>query len=564
MNPPGPRALRWILLLALLLRLAHFFAVRHNPLVSYPILDSQEYDRWARAIVAGQAPAEAFFQPPLYPYLVATIYAVAGAGPETVYLFQIVAALFGCWALYRAGSMVAGESAGLAAAGLFAAYPAFIVHDVLLLKESLAVTAVAFLLWALAAARAAGTPRRWAIAGLLCGTLSLLRENALLMLPLLAALAWWPVAPRPRRALRILALLGAAALPLLPVAWRNASAGGGFVPTSFQGGVNFYIGNHAGADGTYQPLVPGKQIPALERSESVRLAEQASGRRLRASEVSRYWVGRALAWARADPLAFTRLQLRKLRLFWSWYEWPDAVDSYYLRSSSPILRFPWPDFGGVTILALAGLWMSRNRLGRFAVPLVWIVGSMFATTAFFLFSRYRLPTVPGLMVLAGVPVAGFYEALRARHRDRAAAMGAIVAAALILPRLPGYGPRWDLVHFNLGRVYQETGRPDDAANEYRLALEANPRDFLACLNLGTLAARAGRYDEARSWFEKAVASQPDSDDAEANLGSALLALGRLDDARGHLDRALALNPANRFAANSLQVIERRRAAGIRE
>jgi tetratricopeptide (TPR) repeat protein len=556
-NPPGPRALRWILLVALLLRLAHFFAVRHDPLVSYPILDSQEYDRWARAIVAGNAPAEAFFQPPLYPYLVATIYAVAGAGPEAIYLFQIVVAVFGCWALYRAGSIVAGAPAGLAAAALFAVYPTFIVHDVLLLKESLAVTVVAFLLWALAGARLEATPRRWAVAGLLCGVLSLLRENALLVLPLLLPLAWWPAAPGSRRVWRVLALLGAAALPLLPVAWRNASAGGGFVPTSFQGGVNFYIGNHAGADGTYQPLVPGKQIPALERSESVRLAEQASGRRLRAAEVSRYWLGRALSWARAEPIAFARLQLRKLRLFWSWYEWPDAVDSYYLRASSPLLRLPWPDFGGVTILALAGLWMSRHRLGRFAVPLVWVVGSMLATTAFFLFSRYRLPTVPGLMILAGVPLAGLSEALRERQRDRAAALAAIVAAAVILPRLPGYGPRWDLVHFNLGRVYQETGDNEAAKREYGLALAANPSDFLSCLNLGTIAARQRQYEVARGWFERAARLAPDSDDAEANLGGALLALGRLEESRAHLNRALALNPGNAFAIHNLGALEKR-------
>jgi tetratricopeptide (TPR) repeat protein len=289
----------------------------------------------------------------------------------------------------------------------------------------------------------------------------------------------------------------------------------------------------------------------------VRLAEQASGRRLRASEVSRYWLGRALAWARANPLAFARLQFHKLRLFWSWYEWPDAVDSYYLRSISPILRLPWPDLGGVTILALVGLWMSRHRLGRLAVPLVWIAGSMFATTAFFLFSRYRLPTVPGLMILAGAPVAGFCAALRERHRRRVAAMGAVVAAALVLPRLPGYGPRWDLVHFNLGRVHQETGDAVAAAREYELALAENPDDFLSCLNLGTLAARQRRYEEARGWFERAARLAPDSDDAEANLGGALLALGRLEESRAHLRRALELNPSNAFAIHNLGALEKR-------
>ncbi len=558
MNAPRRgRALLAVLALALALRLAHFIAVKDHPFLAYPILDSQEYDRWARAILDGSAPVEAFFQPPLYPYIVAAIYGLLGASPAAVYLAQIALAVAGCWALYRAGARLAGEPAGIAAAALFAAYPLFVLHDVQLLKESLAVTLVAFLLWTLAVARSDGRAVLWAAAGLLAGALSLLRENTILMLPLLAALAWKPSATAAARARRIACFLMASAIPLLPVAWRNARAGGGFLPTTFQGGVNFYIGNHAGADGTYEPLVPGKQIPALERRESVRLAEQAARRSLRPAEVSRYWLGRALEWGRQHPGDFLRLQLRKLRLFWSWYEWPDAVDPYYLRSGSPILRLPWLDFGGVTILALAGLWMLRRRLGDFAPVLVWIAGSTLATTIFFLFSRYRLPTVPGLMLLAALPLAALVEAARGGDRRRTIVLGALLAAAVVSPRLPGYGPRWDLVHFNLGRVYQETNRPAEAAREYALALEANPRDFLSCLNLGNIAARAGRFEEAKDWFARAVEIEPRSDDAEANLGGALLALDRLDEARQHLDRALELNPSNAFAARNLELLERR-------
>ena len=52
---------------------------------------------------------------------------------------------------------------------------------------------------------------------------------------------------------------------LAPVAVRNAALGGGLLPTTYQGGVNFWIGNHDGADGTYQPVSPGKQEPRVER-----------------------------------------------------------------------------------------------------------------------------------------------------------------------------------------------------------------------------------------------------------------------------------------------------------
>ncbi len=543
--------------LALAVRVLHLLAVGDLPFVAQPILDSQEYDRWARAILAGQAPAGAFFQAPLYPYLLAAIYALAGARPSAAYAVQIVAAVGGCWALYRAGRALLDERLGISAAVLFATYPLFVLHDVQLLKESLAVTLASFLLWALIAARASGRSATWCLAGLVTGLLALLRENTLLLVPFLALLAWRPTA-RARSVLRCAAVfVVAAAVPLLPVAWRNARAGGGFLPTTFQGGVNFYIGNHEGADGTYQPLTPGKQIPGYEQSESVRLAEAAAGRALGPSEVSRYWLDRALGWAKEHPGDFLRLQLRKLRLFWSWYEWPDAVDPYYLSARSPALRLPWLDFGGVTLLALAGLWLQRRDLGRFAPVLLWIVGSMFATAAFFLFSRYRLPTVPSLMLLAAVPLRELSLAWTARRRGRIAIYGGLVVLAVLLPRLPRYEPRYDLVHFNLGRVYQEQGRVEEAAREYTQALAANPRDFLSCLNLGDLAARGGRIAEAATWFERAVALEPRSDDAEANLGGALLALDRLPEARLHLQRSLELNSRNSFALRNMALLQRR-------
>src|SRR4029077_18692320 len=136
------------------------------------------------------------------------------------------------------------------------------------------------------------------------GVLCLLRENTLLVVPCLGALA---LRERRFKPLAVFAL--GVALCLLPAALHNGLVGGSFLPTTFQGGVNFWIGNHAGADGTYQPVVPGKQIPAYERSESVRLAEQAVGHPLTPGQVSRWWLSQALSWARSQPRAFLALQL---------------------------------------------------------------------------------------------------------------------------------------------------------------------------------------------------------------------------------------------------------------
>src|SRR3954469_5470583 len=556
-------ALGAILTLALALRLAHWWAVRHQPFFAWLAMDSQEYDRWAREIAAGDwLGSQVFFQAPLYPYFLALLYALFGRSLDAVYLAQIVFAVAGCWALYRAGRQMAGETAGLGAALLAALYGPFLFYDVQLLKESPAVAVTSFLLWALAAARARPRIVRWLGSGVLLGILALLRENALLLVPFLLPMAWTREGKTPAFLRRSGALVAGLVLVLLPIAIRNEIVGGSFLPTTSQGGVNFYIGNNAQADGTYQPIVPGKQIPALERREPPRLAEQALGRRLTAGEVSRYWLSRSLDWVRREPGAFVRLQGRKLGMFWSWYEWPDAVDYSPVKPLSPVLRLPLLEFGGAVLLAIAGLALARRRLAPFAPVLLFILGWTLSTIVFFLFSRYRLPVVPALLVLGGVALAGVAEG----NRRLAAGLAAIVLTAFVLPRALGYEPRMDLVEYNLGRLYDEQGRPEEAREHYKAAFVLNPKDFLACLNLGNLAARQGDMATALRFYQRAAALEPRSDDAESNQGGVYLALGDLAQAEAHLDRALALNPQNLPALQNQSLLRARRGdlAGARE
>lgn len=550
---PGPRSAR---LLALVLaagaglRLAHWLAVRRLPFVDALVLDSAEYARWARAIAAGDwLGREPFFQAPLYPYLIALVYRGV-ASPHAVYLLQIAAAVAGLWALHRAGREMADEATGLAAAFLGAVYAPFVFHDVQLLKESLATTAVAFLLWALAGARRRGNAASWLVAGALLGLLALLRENALLLAPVLALLAF-SRGDVPRVARRVGAFAAGLVLVLVPVAARNAALGGGFLPTTYQGGVNLYIGNNPSADGRYRPLVPGRQVPEMERREPWRLAEAALGRRLAASEVSSYWLHRSLDWARSRPVDFARLTLRKLALYWSPREWPDAVDYAWVRQRSPLLAAVGLELPGLALAAAVGLAVAwrRRLLGRLAPAWLFGLAWMVSTVAFFLFSRYRLPGLPPLCLLGGVALGALF---RGERRDQAPAADAggrvpralaalLLVAAWGVSRLAAGEPDLELVHTNLGRLAAQRGDAVAAEREFRAALAANPRSAGVLLELGTLAGRAGRTAEALAFFDRSVRIEPASPEAWANLGAARLAARDLPGAREALERAVTLD-----------------------
>src|SRR5262249_28758233 len=159
------------------------------------------------------------------------------------------------------------------------------------------------------------------------------------------------------------------------------------------------------------------------------------------------------------------LQARKLGMFFRAYEWPDAVDYYWIAALSPVFRLPLLEYGGALLLAAAGLLLAwgRSALRAFAPAPVFLAALVLSTIAFFLFSRYRLPAVPALLVLGALPVAAFVESWRIRRFTAAAAWATLGLAALALPRLAGYGPRLDLVHYNLARLAEEGGDGELAA-----------------------------------------------------------------------------------------------------
>ena len=135
------------------------------------------------------------------------------------------------------------------------------------------------------------------LAGVTAGLLSINRENARILIPLVAL---WMLLQR--RALATVVFLSACAAIVSPVALRNYAVGSEFVLSTSQAGPNFYIGNRAGASGLYESLLPDRGNAKFERDDAHRLAEQAAGRRLTPGEVSTYWIDRTLAEIRQEPL----------------------------------------------------------------------------------------------------------------------------------------------------------------------------------------------------------------------------------------------------------------------
>ena len=555
---------------ALLLRVGHVWQIRSAPFFTLLMGDSRAYDEWAQRLAAGDwIGREVFYQAPLYPYFLGVVYRLLGRDLFVIRIIQSAIGSMSCVLLYLAGRRFFSERVGVLAGAALALWAPAIFFDALVQKSVLDVFFVCLTLWTLSRAESAEfteyaektvalRARRslrfrfwwWVGIGVALGALALTRENALIFIVILGVYAlltrggWRNAA----------ALAAGVAVLLLPVAVRNASmdAGGFFVTTS-QFGPNLYIGNHDGADGTYQSLRYGRGAPEYERQDATELAERALHRRLTPAEVSSYWSDRALTFMTAQPVAWLSLMARKVLLLVNATEMLDTESqethaewSWPLRLLAPVTHF-----GVLFPLALFGIFVSWSRSRAVRMLIALTAGYAASVVIFYVFARYRYPLVPLLIVFAA---AGLYE-LPAAVKHRRMVPIAAVAVAAVACNWPMMPRDWlkAVTENNLAVALQSAGRYDEAVVHYQRATALRHDYAPAMNNLGTALRAAGRVDEAVAAYQRALAAHPDFPDAHYNLANALTDVHRGPEAIEHFEVALASLPASPDVHNNLGI-----------
>lgn len=549
--------------IALLVRLIHVWQIRRSPFFDVLLGDANAYDAWARQIAGGDwIGHDVFYQAPLYPYFLGVLYRVAGHDLLAVRVCQAIVGSASCALLSLAASRTFSRTVGLIAGLALALYAPAIFFDGLLQKSVLDVFFVCLMLWLLAgilternAETAKSEEKRkpalrsqrslrlssygflWL--GLATGGLSLTRENAMVFI---AVIACWTLARRdaaPQSRIRNAGAFAVGlALVLVPVAARNAAVGGGFYVTTSQFGPNFYIGNHAGSDGTYVPLRFGRGSPEYERQDATDLAQRAAGRTLTPAEVSSYWSGRALDFITSQPAAWLRLLGRKFALVWNAGEMLDTESQdAYEEWSTPLKLLSWfGHFGVLVPLAFLGVCLTWPQRGR-----LWLFYAMIAAYAasvmmFYVFARYRYPLVPLLLLFASAAVAS-----TPWRTPRWIAVAAVVAVGANWPMLSRDLMR-AITETNLATALRDAGRLDEAVDHYRRAIAVRSDYAPAYSNLGSALRAQGQTAAAISTYERALAIEPGFAEVDYNLANALVEAGQSGKAIDHFRRALRANP----------------------
>ena len=558
------RFLCLLFLFALLVRGAYAWRIRDLPTQHALVMDARRYDDLARDIVAhGWMPREVFFQAPLYPYVLAAVYAPTGGSRGAVRCLQLAADATAVVLLAVVAARLFGAAAGRVAGALAALYGFLVFSAPLLLKTTFTVLAEAVLLVLLIPppGRAAPGRGRAFLAGACLGLAALLQENLLLLAP--CVVLFLLLQGGPGRLVSIVTFGAGALLAVAPVTLINYRTGGELVLTSSQGGMNFYFGNSRGASGTFPDLDGGSQDPERLKQESRRLAAAIETRRtgrpvsveeLTPRRVSAVFWREALRQIGEAPLDWARLMAWKTRLFWNADEIPDAEGYRVYRRLAGAVAWPWLGFGLVAPLGLAGLVLAWRRAGGRSILLLalLIAGLCFSVVLFFVFGRYRLPVVPFLIPPAGFAVVAVADLIHRRARRELALVAAGLAVLFLAVGWPAYtnaelagqdaaiwfnvssaALRWaeeENAEFQRGagvahleRAVELTG---EAAGDLERAVAANPGFFIARVQRAVALHRQGVYLASGGALEPAVAAYSEARRELAALRSVLAASGR--------------------------------------
>lgn len=526
--PPDWRLLLFeagALALVAVARIAALLTFRATPAARHPMVDAYTYWDQANQLLAGRDPfSEGFYQPPAYPWLLATAGRLfGGLDLDAVRWAQLLLGVLTAALVGRIARAIGPSWAAPVAILVYGLYPSTLLFEQDVLTPALTNAALAGALWLSLEGGKAGLPRL-ALAGLLCGLAVAVHPTLLLAgLVLLGALLV-ERAPAPR----VLAFGLGLALPLVPTTWENLSRFHSFTPVSHNAGINLFLGNNPDWRTTtfLTPGLPFRQL-ALQADPDARDVHQRD----------LYWRGQVWAELALHPGAMILALGGKALWSVSNVEIPRNED-YRCRMAvgEPLgwLRFLPIRYGLCFPLAVAGAAVALQRRGRRRLAAVWVALAL-PMVLFLVADRYRVATWPMVAVL--VPMG-----LAALPRLWANRRGALLwlAGAALLPWIP-LDPITDAdparCAYQEAHVAMMEDQPGRARAGYQAVLVARPLDMSAHYWLAQLAARDGDPASASQHMAVVLEQFPDYFPALKDMAAYRSKLGDLDGEITWLDRA---------------------------
>lgn len=553
-----------LLVIALGIRLVYINELAVNPFFGYPIVDSETYDLMAQHIANGEDPTDGpFYQPPLYPYFLGSIYLIFG---HDIYIARLMGLLLGVvnvlltYLLARRylghlPAFFAGLAMALCGTCLF--FEAELLGPVLIIFLNLLfLLSVSLLLekpgwyW-------------WLISGILLGlsalTMSVVLPFALVFVIYTIFHFRHQTPPFPWGQILILNVLFVVgtALAIAPVTLYNASKDDP-VLISTNGGLNLYLGT--GADFERKVAIR----PGFAWNEMTIMPQKEGA--LKPSEQSAWFTARSLQIMVEDPLGYIASLGRKLWQYSNGNEVMRNQEMYPFRQYSAVLSillwksglaFPYGLLFPFAILGALFIVLHHKKL--LYPMLLFAISHILVLLLFFVTARYRMNIMPIITILAVFGVYALVQYVKEKNWRNLAWGGAGVLALLMICN-------WDIkpmsdefnsdAYYNLGVKLQEHKKPG-AQQMYEKALELEPDYPEANCNMGILMNHQHKYQDAAAHFQRVLRNWPDDPQTNLNMGNALLGMGDRQGAKRQYLKVLELVPGNEIAIYNLQLLAKK-------
>jgi hypothetical protein len=366
----------------------YFYQYNEPAHIAWSIRSGYGYSSpWANTLVMPTAQ-----QPPIYPYLLAAIFRLAGT-----YSYRSLWIAVGLNAIFSALTAIVilkigrrvfgastGASTGVLAAWIWSCWIYEAVVSIRLWESSLSALLLAIGLLLVPDLAASIRPWPWLNFGALAGVAALTNTTLLSVFPFFWLWLWISCRRRGLSCGRWLAAsLLVCLLVILPWTIRNYATFHRMVPIRDNFGLELWIGNHEGVPHQYP-----SDFPLLNPAEYNRLGE------IEFMETRRQIAMQFIDQHRSE---FLRLSLRRNLLFWS-----APTNSVW----------PW-----ISLLAWLGLLLALRRKASQAVPFA-IVMLLFPLVYYVAhtYDTYRHPIEPTILLLASYVAVAVAESLLKRMR----------------------------------------------------------------------------------------------------------------------------------------------------
>ncbi len=552
---------------ALGIRLVYFFINKDgNPLFYHPILDPLFHHEQALDILNGNFWGDdVFFKAPLYPYFLALLYKIGSSSAAFAILIQHVMGAVGVVLVYFLSRRFFVEHVSLLASLITALYWPLIYFE----GDLLAVTLVVFLdlifILALVTAVQSGSRRMLFVSGVFLGLSALSRPSILVFAPFI------PIAfrfserkadktvPVPGKWLRNTSIVFAGGLMIiLPVIVRNYVVGRDFVPIASQGGVNFYIGNNPEANGS-RAFLPGASKDLYGTFQgAIDLAEKDTGRAMKPSEVSNYYLLKGLDFISSRPAEAGKLLLKKFYFFWGGVERSNSKYIQFFWRNYGLGRFRLPGFWLLGPFALLGGVLLWSRRREFIIFYSFVLSYMAGVVLFFVNARFRLPVMPILAIFAAFAILYAYHALRSRGYYFGKALLLFLGFALFVNydfiSMQGVRAMDEIItRYELAEAFMKRGDKSSALAEFENARSIQEKypsrgyaDFSDDIeySIGSLYFEQGLYSRAIESLQKVRRSKALTLQARILLAGCFAKKNMLDRAVDTYAQILKLDPDN--------------------